>query len=328
MLFTAFPQTSLKPSVLCLGTGAFGSDVSVDDSFAMLDAFAEAGGNFADSAHIYAAWLPDGAGKSERTLGQWIASRKPDNFLVGTKGAHPHLETMDVPRPTPGCIARDLDESLQRLRLDTVDLYWLHRDDPQIPVDEVIDALNEHIAAGRIRALGASNWSVARIEEANRQASRKKVAGFCASQIGWSLAEVNKQVRGAGGTVAMDDQIMQWHRASGLPVAAYSAQAYGFFAHPLPVEGAELTPKQKSLAPSYLSLKNQMRYARAEELGRRLGRTAHEVALAYLWNQSFPSVAIIGPRSLKQLRGSLNAADLQLSADDISLLETPLDQDK
>ena len=119
----------------------------------------------------------------------------------------------------------------------------------------------------------------------------------------------------------MDDEILTWHRNTGFPVAAYSAQANGFFAYPLPEPGAEMTRKQKALAPSYLSPKNALRHAHAQELGFRLGRTAHEVALAYLWNQTFPAVAIIGPRRLEQLRDSLKAADLRLSAEDVAFLE-------
>src|SRR4028119_1824671 len=101
MLHTSLPASSLQPSVLCLGTAGFGSDTSADESFAMLDTFAEAGGNMADSAHIYAAWLPDGWGQSERTLGDWLRSRRPAGFLVSTKGGHPPMENMDASRLSP-----------------------------------------------------------------------------------------------------------------------------------------------------------------------------------------------------------------------------------
>src|SRR5687768_12369425 len=100
MLFTALPQTSLHPSVICLGVAGFGTTTPGDDAFAMLDAFAEAGGNFADTAHIYAAWLPGGAGESECTLGRWLRSRRPQGLIIGTKGGHPDLGTMDVSRLT------------------------------------------------------------------------------------------------------------------------------------------------------------------------------------------------------------------------------------
>src|SRR4028119_1462619 len=118
MLFTALPFTTLRPSVVCLGVADMGTKVSPEESFAILDAYAEIGGNFADSAHIYAAWFPDGWGKSERTLGEWIRSRRPQNFLVGTKGGHPEMATMDVSRLAPADIEHDLNQSLERLQQD------------------------------------------------------------------------------------------------------------------------------------------------------------------------------------------------------------------
>jgi aryl-alcohol dehydrogenase-like predicted oxidoreductase len=321
MLFTSIPETTLQASVLCLGTAGFGSDSSVDESFAMLDAFAEAGGNIADSAHIYAAWLPDGWGQSERTLGQWLRSRRPEGFLVSTKGGHPPLEAMEVSRLAPEDIAHDLQESLDRLQLDFIDLYWMHRDDPAVSALEIIEALNQQMQTGRVRAIGASNWSVARIEEANHVAAQHNLTGFCASQIGWSLAQVNPAVRGAANTIQMDDETLHWHRQSGFLQIAYSSQANGFFATPLPAEDSEMTPKQKKLAPSYLNDENRARHQRAAELAATLGCTTNEVALAYVWSQSFPGVAIIGPRNLQQFSDSIGAVDLRLSPEQVAFLE-------
>lgn len=321
MIYTQFPSTALKHSVICLGTGSFGTEISEDKSLAMLDAFAEAGGNFIDSAHIYAAWLPNGTGQSERTVGKWLRSRRPNDFIVGTKGGHPHLDSMEISRLSPEEIANDLNDSLERLQRDQIEMYWLHRDDPQIPVDEIMGALNTHIQSGKILALGASNWNTDRIEAANAVASKEGWTGFSASQIRWSLAEVNPAMQGNAGMVQMDESILTWHRAKGFPAASYSSQANGFFAHPLPNPNGTMTEKQKSLAPTYLSPKNRERYQRAEGLGRKLGRSAHEIALAYMWSQSFPSIAIIGPGRLEQLRESLLVADLKLSPDEVSLLE-------
>lgn len=321
MLYTAFPGTDLKPSVLSLGTGSFGSEISAHDSLAMLDAYAEAGGNFADSAHIYAAWVEGGAGASERTLGAWLNSRKPDNFIVSTKGGHPHLDTMETSRLSPEDIATDVRESQERLGVETIDLYWLHRDDESIPVGEIMDTLNQHARAGALRYLGASNWTPQRIEAANAYAAAQGQLGFCANQIGWSLAEVNPQKRGQLGMQYMDEETLAWHRKGGLPAVAYSSQANGFFAHPLAENEDELSEKQKSLAPSYFSEKNRARHERAEELGRRLGRTGHEIALAYMWSQQFPAVAIVGSRRVEQLQSSLQCCDLRLSSEDVAFLE-------
>jgi aryl-alcohol dehydrogenase-like predicted oxidoreductase len=321
MLFSALPSTNLRPSVVCLGVADFGTRISREESFAILDTFAESGGNFADSAHIYAAWVPEGWGKSERTLGEWLQSRRPQGFLVGTKGGHPEMATMEISRLAPEAIEHDLNESLERLQLSSVSLYWLHRDDPQVPVGEIVVALNELLTSGRVGALGASNWSTTRIEEANRYAAAHNLTGFCASQIGWSLAWVNDQARGAANTIQMDEETLRWHRATRFPQIAYSSQANGFFATPLPTPGVPLTPKQQALSGSYFSEENVLRYGRAQQLGERLGRTAHEVALAYVWSQSFPSIAIMGSSTRTQLEASLRATDLRLSTEDVAFLE-------
>jgi aryl-alcohol dehydrogenase-like predicted oxidoreductase len=321
VISTQFPDLNLRPSVLCLGVAEHGSAISNDESLAMLDAFAEAGGNFADSAHIYAAWLQGGAGQSERALGRWIQSRQPENFIVATKGGHPNLDTMEISRLTPADISRDLGESLERLQLDSISLYWLHRDDISVPVGEVMDALNRHIRAGQIQAIGASNWSTARIGAADDYTSQHGLIGFCASQIGWSLAEINESSRGAGNTLQMDDATLKWHRRSGFAACSYSSQANGFFAHALPKSDESATPKQKSLAHSYGSERNKIRHQKATQLARELDRTPNEIALAYLWSQSFPSVAIIGARNLAQLDSSLKSRDLKLSPEQVAWLE-------
>ena len=212
MEYRKIANTELEPSVICLGTGGFGTALPRERAWAILDSFAEAGGNFADSAHVYASWLPDGAGASERTLGAWVRQRGVrDRFIVGTKGAHPDLKTMHISRMSPAEIGHDLMESLERLGMETIDIYWLHRDDPAVPVGEILGVLNEHMAAGRIRAIGASNWSVERLQEAEAYAQAHHLHTFCASQIGYSLAEAHPKGVSMDGTLYMEPQIWQFH---------------------------------------------------------------------------------------------------------------------
>lgn len=312
----------LAPSLVCLGGGPLGSAISVDDSFKLLDTLVECGGNWVDTAHVYAAWLPDGGGLSERAIGAWLKARGVrKSFMVGTKGAHPDLKTMSISRLRPQDITQDLFESLERLGSDYVDIYWLHRDDPAVPVGEIISCLNEHRAAGRIYALGASNWTVERITEANDFAARNQLAGFCASQIAWSLAERNYVKPAYAGMLAMDAETLQFHRQSGLPAVAYSSQAGGLFNKITAASEHDPEMANTGMAKHYFNPVTFRRAERARELAARYGCDANTIAVAYLLNQSFAGYAITGCRTVAQVRSSCSAADLILSVEEVAWLE-------
>src|SRR5579862_172666 len=154
------PATDLSVSSLCLGTGSYGTAISREDAFAMLDRFVELGGSFLDTANIYGNWVKDVERSiSEKVIGAWMEERGcRSKVVVGTKGAHFDLATPAISRVSPAEIMKDLDESLASLRTDCIDLYWLHRDDPTRPVVEIIDVLDSAQSAGKIHWYGASNW--------------------------------------------------------------------------------------------------------------------------------------------------------------------------
>jgi aryl-alcohol dehydrogenase-like predicted oxidoreductase len=187
------PGTSLSVSPLAYGTGSWGSEVRGDELTRLYTTYRAAGGNAFDSAHCYAFWL-DAEGASERALGECVRSheRRREDVVVMTKGGHPSAPPK-YPKPdrylSPEVLRKDIAESLDRLQTDYIDLYFLHRDDPRVPAGEIIDALAEHIAAGRIRYIGASNWRVARMAEANAYAASHGRPAFVASQVQWNLAE-------------------------------------------------------------------------------------------------------------------------------------------
>lgn len=322
MRFTSLPGTDFAPSVICLGTGSFGSSILQEDAFRMLDLFAELGGNFVDTARVYAAWIPGGEGVSERTIGAWLKSRNmASRFIVATKGGHPNLATMKVSRLSPAEIAADVTASLAALQVETIDLYWLHRDDPATPVAEIVDAVHEQVVAGRLRAIGASNWTPERIDAANAYAVTHGRVGFCASQIGWSLAAPNPVAKGFGGELAMDAPTLAYHRRTSFPVMAYSSQAAGFFAGKADrYRGPDA--QDDSFAKRYVTSQNFVRFDRAREIAARYGRTANDVALAYLLSQPFPVYALTGCRNLNQVKTSCGASDLRLSPEEIAYLET------
>jgi aryl-alcohol dehydrogenase-like predicted oxidoreductase len=181
--------TRISSSRIILGTASFGSNIPREEAFAVMDAYLDAGGNVLDTAHVYSSWEPNGVGASERTVGAWIRSRYVrDRIILGTKGGHPDLCAMDRARCNLEDLRQDLAQSLERLQVERVDIYWLHRDHPGLPVAAIMDNLAELHRSNRIGCFGASNWMPARIEAANAYAQQAGIQGFVANQPGWSLA--------------------------------------------------------------------------------------------------------------------------------------------
>ncbi|MCJ7822094.1 MAG: aldo/keto reductase, partial [Armatimonadetes bacterium] len=223
--------TDVDPSRICLGSAVFGSEISRDRTFALLDAYFEAGGNFVDTANIYAAWLENGVGASERTIGEWLRARGVrDRIVLATKGAHPLIGAREkIGRCAKAQIEHDLSESLERLGLDCVDLYWLHYDEPTRPVGEIIEGLAKVLASGRIRSYGASNWATERIEAATTSAAEHGLPPFVASEPWWSLGAAAGGPQSDTPTTQDADPLRAWHIRTGLPMVPYSSQANGYF---------------------------------------------------------------------------------------------------
>jgi 1-deoxyxylulose-5-phosphate synthase len=292
------PHT-LPLSRLALGTLGF-SLATRDRDYALLDAWIEAGGNVIDTAHVYE------DGDAERLLGRWLRDRPGvrEQIVLVTKGAHPDG---DRARVTPADIEADLRDSIERLG-GPIDLYLLHRDDPAVGVDELIDALDAHRRAGAFRAFGVSNWTLSRIEEANAYAAARGITGISCNSPHLSLA-IQEEPPWPGCVSANDAGSRAWHARTGMPLLAWSAQAGGFFA------GSE-----GESARVYQSAPNRERRTRAEALGARTGHTANAIALAWVLAQPFPVLAAVGPHSDEHLRASLEALAVTLKSDEIAWL--------
>ncbi|TXN31311.1 aldo/keto reductase [Lacisediminihabitans profunda] len=263
---------------------------------AMFDDFTERGGNAFDTGYIY------GGGLQERLLGQWISNRGlREQAVVIAKGAHtPHCD--------PESITRQLTESLERLQTDYVDIYLMHRDNEDIPVGEFVDVLDEHARAGRIRAFGGSNWSLARFDEANAyaEANGRQHFGILSNHFG--LAEAY-DVPWDGCRHATDDASKLWLKQTQTPLFPWSSQARGFFtgrARPDDLSDPELVR-------CYYGDGNFERLRRAEQLGAELGVMATAVALAYVLHQPFPTFPLFGPRSIAETRTSLAGLSIELT---------------
>ncbi|RYX83685.1 aldo/keto reductase [bacterium] len=318
MEILTLPHTDLKVSGLCLGTASFGADISEADSFAMLDGFVEQGGNFLDTAAIYADWTPAGKGSSERLLSKWLSARSPQDIVIASKGAHPELHSMAVGRMTPQDVEGDLNASLGNLGVESIDLYYLHRDDPAVPVEEILEMLEGFKSAGKVRYYACSNWHANRIREAQEIARKMNVAGFVASQPLWSLAKPD--LTGGDQTLApMNDELLALHGETGLPAIPYTSQANGYFQKI--ADGKEL---KAAVAATYDSEivrpLNRGRFSRLQTLSAETGLSLTQLVLGWLRGHEFPVVPIIGPQSVGQLEDSLRAADVKLSAQQVAEL--------
>lgn len=308
----AIPHTDLEVSTLCLGAGSFGTSVCGPTAEPLVADFLEAGGNFFDTAHCYAFWRENGLGASERELGACLRRLGAlETSIVATKGGHPDMGP-EYRRPAhflaPEVIASDLDDSLERLALDSIPLYYMHRDDGATPVSEIIEALNHEVRRGRVRFLGASNWSVARIAAANEYASTHGLQGFVVSQVQWSLAEPNWRPTTDPTTRYVTDEEIAWHAASGVPLVVYSATAGGYFAGRGHQEGI------------YANAENARRFARAVELATRLSCTPTQVALAYLMHHRPLTIPLFSTSDRAHLAEALGSVRLSLPAVQVAWL--------
>ncbi|WP_027169642.1 aldo/keto reductase [Mesorhizobium sp. WSM3224] len=298
----AIPGLPKPVSLLALGFEDFRTFSS---GSILLDAYFEAGGNLFDTGFVY------GGGYTETLLGQWLANRGVrEQSVIIAKGAHSPLCYPDV-------IAKQLAQSLDRLRTDHVDIYFMHRDNPDVPVGEFVDAMDAEAKAGRIRGLfGGSNWTMERMDAAIAYAEKNGKQKPGALSNNFSLAEMLEPIW-AGCVTSSTDAWKAWLAARQMPNFAWSSQGRGFFTERA---GRDRTDNEE-LVRVWYSEKNFGRRDRAIELARKLGKSPIHVALAYVLAQPFPSVPLIGPRTLDELEDSLKALDIKLTAEDVAWLD-------
>ena len=211
----------------------------------------------------------------------------------------------------------ELLESLERLQTGYVDIYFLHRDNLDIPVGEFVDVLNEHRDAGRIRVFGGSNWTIERVREANEYAARKGVAGFTVLSNNFSLARM-VDAPWPGCLAASDPDSRRWLDEQQMPLFPWSSQAQGFFADGR-ADPADLSDPQ--LARCWYSDDNFARLERARAMAKDKGVPTIGIALAYVLHQPFPTFPLIGPLSPHETWTSLAALDIELSPADLRWLD-------
>ncbi|MEM7627168.1 MAG: aldo/keto reductase [Planctomycetota bacterium] len=270
----------------------------------MFDHWLEVGGNAFDTAHLYM------GGEPERLFGHWQTSRGVrDQINIIAKGAH-------TPHCNPESVTRQLHISLERMQTDHAEIYILHRDNPDVPVDEFVDVLHEHAEAGRIGVFGGSNWSVERYVAANEYAKAHGKRGFSLMSNNFSLARMINPVWD-GCVAASVPETRQFLIDNQVPNLAWSSQARGYFV------SKEATGRagEWDHDNAWDSPENRQRRQRAFELAEKHGVTAINIAAAYVLCQPFPSFALIGPRQIHETVTSLPALGLQLTESEMAYLD-------
>jgi len=279
------PKTDLHVSPVCLGTDIAGTSHDEAAFFAVLDAFAEGGGNFLDTANVYARWLPHGENCSEQMIGRWLKSRKKP-LVIATKGCHFDLATRRS-RLNKDCLAYDVESSLRALGTETLDLYYFHRDDPSLPVGALLELSEEQVKKGNIRYYAASNFSPARMREAADYAEKHGLKGFVALSNRGSLAVPNEIHNPTPDTMwACDEEEWVFHRETKLPLLPYGATARGYFAKR--AAGRDGTQ-------GYDNPANEATFSRLLALSRETGESVGTLAVTeFVKSADFPLIPVVG----------------------------------
>ena len=295
-------------SKIGLGTMIFHPDTLKRD-FALLDAYVENGGTYIDTAEVYGA--VEEHGFSEIVIGEWLKQNpnQRKKIVLATKGLitgycaplHPGGAKIN-----PESIHNAILGSLARLQTDYLDIWMFHRDDLSQPVGPLIDALDEEVKQGRIKSYGASNWSVARINEAIQYAKNNNKIPMSSSSPHFSLAKANEPYWPETEILSPEDQ--KWYTQHNFMTVAWSSLGRGFFAHADPNDKSD-----SDLVRVFYSKENFTRKDRAIKLSQHKGLSMFEVVLAYVINQPFPVVALTGAQTPEEVKTSTLAGGVDLS---------------
>ena len=273
------------------------------------DAWIEAGGNAFDTAFVY------GGGAHEAVLGKWMSARGvAKEVVVVAKGAH-------TPYCTPRAIGAQLEASLDRLGINHTPIYIMHRDNPDVPVGEFVDALNDLHKAGRIRVFGGSNWSVARFQEAAAYAKAHGLKPLTILNNNLSLAVMEKPVWN-GCITSNTPDTLKVLREKAIAHFSWSSQARGYF---LPEALRNRLPADTAPETCFGSPANAERRKRAETLAEKYRVSPHNIATAWVLAQSFPSFALVGSRTAGEIASTLPGLPVSLTPQDALWLNLEAD---
>jgi len=298
-------SSGLSTARLVLGGNVFGNTVKGEEAFAVLDRFVEAGGTMIDTADVYSAWVPGHVGgESERLIGEWLARRgRRDDVLIVTKVGY-------MQGLAPERIAEGIEASLRRLQTDYVDLYFAHKDDPATPLEDTLHAFDRLIRDGKVRAIGASNYTAERAAEALAVSEREGLARYTVLQPEYSLMERD----------SFEGPLQQLAVERGLGNIVYFSLANGFLTGKYRSEADLGKGHRGSRAAAYLDERGRRVLAALDEVAAETGSSPAQVALAWLAAQPGVTAPIASATSVEQIEELVGTMTLDLSREQVERL--------
>jgi aryl-alcohol dehydrogenase-like predicted oxidoreductase len=303
-------QSGVQVSELCFGTDLIGSRIDEKTSYALLDLFREHGGTFVDTANFYSAWIERcSGGESETTIGRWMKDRGAGkDMAIASKLGFDY----------PGCgggltaieIERECEKSLRRLKIDSLALYYAHRDDADTPLEETMEAFDRLIRCGKVRAIGASNLKVWRIAEANTVSRKEKWAPYSAVEQRHTYLRPR---HGAdfGPQVCINEDLKHYCRSRDVTMIGYSILMQGAY-----------TRTDRSVPAQYAGPEADARLQALQSVAREVGATKNQVVIAWMRHSDPPVLPVVAGSRPEQLLENIGGLDVTLTKDQMQTLDT------
>jgi len=314
MLMRKLGRTGLRVSALCLGGNTFGWTTDQKASEAVLDAYVEAGGNFIDTADVYARWAPGNkGGESETALGEWMAARGNRRaVLIATKVMGPMGPGPNDTGLSRLHIVHAVEDSLRRLRTDYIDLYQAHWDDRETPLDETLRAFDDLVREGKVRYVGASNYHAWRLARALGESDKRGYARYESIQPKYNIAIRDEYER----------DLEPLCRELGVGVIPYSSLASGFLSGKYRAgEALPATARAGGVQKTYMNDHGFAVLAAVEKLAAAVGGTPAQVALSWLAHRPGITAPIASATSVAQLKELLGGIELHLDEESRAALD-------
>lgn len=312
---------NMKLSKIALGTGRFGTRVEDELAFEMMSKYVECGGNLIDTARSYSEWVPNGRGISERTIGKWLKTTDRDKIYICTKAGMNRINDEQVIDLSKQTIITEFQESLNDLDVEYIDIFLLHRDEMDRAVEEIVETVQYVYETGKVKAIGAANWSISRIKKANEYAIKNHMKPFSVIQTWWSLAEYTDNMWNDPTTTHMDKETYEYIKDNNNQIIAmgYTSQARGFFSKgiELGVDNLDDFLKQRILTEKNLKkLEVIKNYCQINNCN------PSNVVLGYIMNNPLDGIAMISCSNIEQLDIAMANSDSELGLDIINLLDS------